>query len=1517
MKTRILLLVYTFINLVSFAQNASCPGSTLTVGSSCSTTNFSITTNNSEGTGLTTCATAGGDYYDGWYQFTATSTSTTIDLSGLNIAAAVSIYNSCPTAPGSYITCQYLTAGVGNFILTTTIGNTYQIRIQRRGGNNKADLSGQICVFNTPVAPGNNDCSTPTTLTPASAGSGTCTTTNGTTYGATASVQTVCGGQADDDVWYTFQANSTSHQVTVDGIIGFNAQIEVFSGTCGGTMTSMACLNTTGDGGVETANLTGLTVGSFYLVRVYHSLAGYGSTNAASFTICVTSTAPPCNIGAAGTNATVTLPLAATSYTTCGMGNDITSSNASSICGSSSYYGGEDKVIIFTPTASGNININLTSTGSWVGMMLYQGCPTGGGTCVAYAQGSAGNQSIGCASVVASQTYYLVVDSYPSPTCNPFTLTISAPSGGIPAGTTCSNAVAMTLPYTATGQSTLCYGNDYTNASTGSCGTLYESGEDKVYAFTTTGPDCLSLSLTNASTSYIGYQVYAGCPGTAGTTCISNGGGATSGSLSGSFTVPSAGTYYVVVDTWASPSYVNYDIQLVSLGGTPANDLPCGAIAMGQPAGLTAVSASGDNNCTGGSGEPAAPGGWTTGNVNSVWFTVTVPASGSFIVKTIAGSLTNTQIAAYYGTCGAGMTFISSNNDIGYCGSSTNYASQLTIGPNAAYPAGSLVYIRVDGESNATGTFSIMAVDATASFPGVQGQDCSQPNPVCQSTISVSNPGYSGNGNNCDINSSSYCLASGERNVVWYRVPILTGGNLNFNIVPNDFVSATESETDYDFAVWKTNSTTSGEVLGTDFFNCAQIAAGTAPPEVCNYSYLGVTGVGTGGNAPSSFSGTVCPQCGGGYNPSGTYSAAYEPTIVAAAGDEYLIAVSNFSNSTSGFRIEFLTGAGAAVINYAAATATAEVYWTGGDAAVPTEVNDVDNWGGCSSPTCSIDAFVSAVANEPIVAAGTTRAVRDITIQPGAMFTLQANSILQVCGNFTNYGTLIADPTSTIVFMGTGTQNVIGALTGTSKFGNLTVTKSTGTVVLNNDIEIAGTFTTSNSTSIFNSNGKYVSLGKHFSNATGNTTYTNTGTTGTLEFNGSGLQTYNQGSSQLDLNFVIVNNTAGLGNGVTLATNMFIKATTGTLTLNVGTITTTGTSTTTGFKVHVLNTAVGSVSVGNTASFVDGNLRRYLSGTGIYNWPVGNVAKGYQRALTNFSSNANPYVDARFDVWPGTLPIQGGSDCGTSFTLDAMNNGYWTLVGNGSAATYNMSLFPLNVTNAAAGWTIMKQQTYNLTGWLLNGVCAASTVSQINRNSMTNFSVFGIAQAPTPLPMELIEFSGQIVGEDNLLTWTTASEINNDYFTLERSRNGYDFEILAVVDGAGTSTSTLNYDQFDFDPFQGVSYYRLKQTDFNGQYSYSQTIALNRGLESVLLSELYPNPATQMVSFEIATPKSSSVIVEMFDNTGRLISSNNYEAQNGTNSYSMDISGLARGVYTVVFRSELFEKAEIKQLIKN
>jgi len=1446
------------------------------------------------GTDATTATVAGSSYKGTAITAFTTQTATTISFTtpagvnvGKNAAFTIVIANvkNGPSIAG--ITC------------TVVVTND-------SGGTNSWTTGYNVTTTACPVIPSNDNCGTPTLLTPAPAGSGICTATNGTTFGATASSQATCTGIADDDVWYTFVANSTTHQVTVTGIAGFNAVVQIMSGTCAGTLTSMQCVNATGSGVAEVVSLTGLTIGTTYYVRVYHNGAGEGVSASNSFTICITSTSAACTLGS-GNLLGVSLPYSSGAQTTCGKGDDITSTN-SAVCGSSLYYGGEDHVISFVPSTSGNISINLTSTGSYVGITLYQGCPTTGGTCVAYSQSSAGNQAIGCAAVVAGQTYYLVVDSWPSPTCNAYSLTISTPTGGIPAGTTCSNPVNMTLPYTATGQSTLCFGNDYSNASLGSCGTLYESGEDKVYAFTTTGPDCLSLVLSNASSSYIGYQVYAGCPGTAGTTCISNGGGATSGTLTGSFTVPAAGTYYVIVDTWSSPSFVNYDIQLSSLGGTPSNDVCAGATAI--PLGTSIF---GDNNCTGGSGEPAVPAAWTTGNVNTVWFSAVIPASGQLFVKTTAGTLTNTQIAAYSGTC-ASLTFLSANTDIGYCGNSTNYMSQLTITGSA----GTTVYIRVDGESNATGNFTITAIDPTVTvLPGIQGQDCSQPNPVCQSTMSVSNPGYSGNGNICDI-PTSYCLASGERNVVWYRVPISTGGTLNFNIVPNDFISASESSTDYDFGVWQT-ANGSGGVLGTDFYNCSQIAAGTAPPIACNYSYLGVTGVGTGGNAPSSLSGTVCPQCGGGYNPSTTYSAAYEPTINAVAGDEYLIAVSNFSNSTSGFRIEFLTGGGNAVINYAAATGTAEVYWSGGDATTPTEVNNVNNWGGCNSPTCGIDAFVAAVANEPIVAASTTRAVRDITIQPGATLTLQANSVLQVCGNFTNYGTVVCHPTSTILFMGSGTQNVTGNLVGTSKFGNLTVTKSTGTVVLNNDIEIAGTFTTTNNTSIFNSNGKYVTIGGNFYNANGNSTYSNTFLAGppvlagTLEFNGSGVQNYNQGSTQLDLNNVIMNNTGAIGSGVNLQTNMFIRPTTGTLTFNQGTITTGA------LRVEVNNSTPASVSTGTTTSFVDGNLRRYTAASGTYNWPVGNVTKGFQRAVTAFTSNTNTYIDSRFDIWSILPPVQGGTDCGTTFSMDAMNNGYWTLTATpNTASTYNMSLYPTNVTNIYSGWTIMKKPAIGpMPGWILDGTCAASTSTQVNRNGLSGFSVFGVAQSATPLPIELINFMGEMVGEDNLLTWTTVSEHNNDYFTLERSRNGIDFEEIAIVDGAGNSTTHLNYQEFDYNPYQGINYYRLKQTDFDGQYSYSQTIALNRSLDQTILSELFPNPANSSVNFDLTTARKGTISVSMYDNSGRLIAQYEYDAHAGSNSYNINLNELAKGIYTLIMRSDLLDNTEIKQLIKN
>ena len=98
----------------------------------------------------------------------------------------------------------------------------------------------------------------------------------------------------------------------------------------------------------------------------------------------------------------------------------------------------------------------------------------------------------------------------------------------------------------------------------------------------------------------------------------------------------------------------------------------------------------------------------------------------------------------------------------------------------------------------------------------------------------------------------------------------------------------------------------------------------------------------------------------------------------------------------------------------------------------------------------------------------------------------------------------------------------------------------------------------------------------------------------------------------------------------------------------------------------------------------------------------------------------------------------------------------------------------------------------------------------------------------TPLPIELISFNGLNDNSKNLLTWSTASEYNNDFFTIERSIDGNNWEIVSIIDGVGTSTSIMNYSYLDYTfTKNSINYYRLKQTDFNGQYKYSSIIAID------------------------------------------------------------------------------------------
>lgn len=117
---------------------------------------------------------------------------------------------------------------------------------------------------------------------------------------------------------------------------------------------------------------------------------------------------------------------------------------------------------------------------------------------------------------------------------------------------------------------------------------------------------------------------------------------------------------------------------------------------------------------------------------------------------------------------------------------------------------------------------------------------------------------------------------------------------------------------------------------------------------------------------------------------------------------------------------------------------------------------------------------------------------------------------------------------------------------------------------------------------------------------------------------------------------------------------------------------------------------------------------------------------------------------------------------------------------------------------------------------------------------------FAIAYTDLPLPISLLSFTGTLAENKVHLRWTTASETGNDFFTIERSSDGKNFETILDIDGAGDSQALLSYSAEDRSPLVGKSYYRLKQTDFDGAYTYSQIITIMN--EGRLRFAVAPNP---------------------------------------------------------------------------
>jgi hypothetical protein len=143
-----------------------------------------------------------------------------------------------------------------------------------------------------------------------------------------------------------------------------------------------------------------------------------------------------------------------------------------------------------------------------------------------------------------------------------------------------------------------------------------------------------------------------------------------------------------------------------------------------------------------------------------------------------------------------------------------------------------------------------------------------------------------------------------------------------------------------------------------------------------------------------------------------------------------------------------------------------------------------------------------------------------------------------------------------------------------------------------------------------------------------------------------------------------------------------------------------------------------------------------------------------------------------------------------------------------------------------------------------------------------------LSSSSTPLPVELLSFTAEAVGKKVELQWSTASEINNHFFTVERSRDGLSFSALGTVDGNGNTTSISHYSFLDKYPLDGLSYYRLKQHDFDGHISYSEIKIVQINNENF---SVYPNPAHSGSVIFIPTKQHAELKYIIRDLSGRVM----------------------------------------------
>lgn len=321
-------------------------------------------------------------------------------------------------------------------------------------------------------------------------------------------------------------------------------------------------------------------------------------------------------------------------------------------------------------------------------------------------------------------------------------------------------------------------------------------------------------------------------------------------------------------------------------------------------------------------------------------------------------------------------------------------------------------------------------------------------------------------------------------------------------------------------------------------------------------------------------------------------------------------------------------------------------------------------------------------------------------------------------------------------------------------------------------------------------------------------------------------------------------------------------------------------------------------------------------------FPVGMNATSYNFARIIYTTAPGSGGTLRTRFVP-TAPMYTGltltdntntAACGAPVTINNVaNEGYWEVIptnGMPNTGVYTARLCYSNFTTIGSPNCLRVVKSEDHLAWMqegLHGSVDNVTTFSVTRDGQTGFSWFDIGgdMVVNPLPIELTSFAANCGSKsgDIEITWSTASEQNNAYFTLERSKDAVAWESVTTVPGAMNSNTPINYSYTDHVSATGY-YYRLSQTDVNGDHEMFNPIYINCGSANsgVDLINAYVNVGgSTVVVFRV--PDNQDYTLDIYDLRGRKLARTLGAATKGVNQVSLDVQGFSDAIYLVTLNT--------------